>query len=685
MRLYASVSTSLGLACLTAALAQQAPEAAPAGSTALDDISVTATRQQERVVDSLASVSVINRQEIRRQNPQRLGSTIAQTPGVAVQENPNDPATAINIRGLQDFGRVAVTVDGARQNFQRSGHNANGSFFLDPAFVRSIDITRGPVANLYGSGAIGGVVSFETIDPKDILRPREKVAGEFGVSALAGRQRGYTGTAIGAFRPTDWASALVGLSFRDQGNFRNGASRTVPDSGQELGSGLAKLVLTPGDGHTLKLSGQYQKYDFVNGIGSSTTPRRTNDVETTNLVARYSFSRPDNDWLNVNASVYRTTTDTRQVRVSGTPAQIGNSRFFKIATTGLDAANTTRFAFGGVKLATTYGFDLFEDHVRTFDPASNGDETTPGGRRLVYGGYVQQHLNWSMVDVIGALRYDGYRLEGGNNRSDGQRLSPKITLGITPIQGIQPYVTYAEGYRAPAITETLVNGLHPGGPFSNFTFVPNPNLRPELGRTMEAGLNLRFDNLVQKGDTFRGKVSVYENRVKDYIEGRLNDPGNDCGVVINGCNNATYGYANVSRARLRGLEAELAYDARRWFVTLAGSTIRGDNLATGQPLESVSPDKIILGAGMRFLDEKLLVGGRLSLVDRQRRLPASAMSTASKAYALVDIYTSYEFMKDTRAFAQIDNLGDVRYRRFRDGEDSPGLVAKFGLTTRLGM
>jgi len=80
-------------------------------------------------------------------------------------------ATAINIRGLQDFGRVAVVVDGARQNYQRTGHNANGSFFLDPELVGGVDIVRGPTANIYGSGAIGGVVSFRTKDIDDVVRP----------------------------------------------------------------------------------------------------------------------------------------------------------------------------------------------------------------------------------------------------------------------------------------------------------------------------------------------------------------------------------------------------------------------------------------------------------------------------------------------------------------------------------
>lgn len=681
--LLASISTMIGLSTAVTSGAQQAPAT---GATTLDEISVTATRQEERAIDSLASVSVVNHQALRRQNAERLGSVASQVPGLTTQENPNDPATAINIRGLQDFGRVAVTVDGARQNFQRSGHNANGAVFLDPTFVRSVDVTRGPVANLYGSGAIGGVVSFETIDPKDILRPRESVAGEFGVAALlGGRQNGMNGSVIGAARPGDWGAGVLGLSFRSLNAYGNGSGRLVADSGHDLGAALAKLVLTPADGHSVKLSGQYQSYDFVNGLGTATAPRRSNAVETTNLVGRYTFSRPDNDWLNASVSLYRTTTETDQERISGSSSQIGNKRNFKIETVGFDAANTARVTWGQIRLSSTLGVDVFQDRVRTFDPASNGDETTPGGRRLVYGGYVQHHLNWSNVDLIGALRTDGYQLRGAAARANGLRVSPKVTLGITPISGIQPYISYAEGYRAPAITETLVNGLHPGGPFANFIFVPNGALKPEVGKTIELGINLKASELWRAGDAFRGKIAMFENRVQNYIEGRLSDPGNDCGVALNGCTDATFGYANVARARLRGIEAEFAYDAKSWFLSIAAASIRGDNLTTGQPLESVSPDKIILGAGLRVFAERLVLGGRLTLVDKQRRLPASAMAMASKAYALIDLYTSYELAKDMRAFAQIDNVGDVRYRRFRDGDDSPGIVAKFGFTTRLGM
>ncbi len=635
-------------------------------------------------MEALAGVSVINRSEIKAQAPQRIGTTISQMPGVTTQENPNDPATAINIRGLQDFGRVAVTVDGARQNFQTSGHNADGTFYLDPAFIRTIDVTRGPVANVYGSGAIGGVASFETLEPKDVLRPGERLATELGFTSAFARSEGIYGHGIGAFRANDWASGLLGLSFRNIKPYKDGGGRTVADTDFELLSGLGKLVLTPGEGHTLKLSGQMQNYQFANGAGTLYSPRRESDVKTSNFVARYSFSRPDNDWLDLNLSAYRTTTEMRQTRVSGKPAQIGQWRNFNIMTTGADINNTNRFELGGVKMAVTYGIDGFQDHVRSRDDFAGGAGFTPPGQRSVYGGFVQNHARWQKFDLITALRYDGYLLSRGEIQGKGQRVSPKLTLGYALFDGVQPYVTYAEGYRAPAITETLIQGVHPGG--VNFAFVPNPHLKPETGRTLEAGLNLKFNNLLVAGDGFRGKFSLFENRVADYIDGVMNDPGNDCGRVRGGCADASYGYRNVGRARLRGVEGEVSYDARRWFASLGGSAVRGDNLSEREPLESVYPHKFVLGGGLRFLDEKLVLGGRATFVAAQKRLPAAMVAgNGSRAYTLLDANLAYELPSGSRFFVRAENLGDVRYKRYRDGDSSPGLTVKVGLVGRFGI
>ena len=117
---------------------------------------------------------MVTLEQIQGRQASTLGGLLYNIPGVWVQDRGDEPSTSINIRGLQDFGRVAVVVDGARQNYQRTGHFANGSFFLNPELVGGIDIVRGPTANIYGSGAIGGVASFRTKDIEDVVRPGER-------------------------------------------------------------------------------------------------------------------------------------------------------------------------------------------------------------------------------------------------------------------------------------------------------------------------------------------------------------------------------------------------------------------------------------------------------------------------------------------------------------------------------
>src|SRR5215470_2376768 len=129
-------------------------------SMVLDPITIVATKTEEKAIDTLAGVSVMRQGDIDQVMPSRTSDLFYGLPSVWFQNRGDSPEQSINIRGLQDFGRVAVLIDGARQNFQRSGHNANGTFFLEPELLAGVDIVRGPVANIYGSGAIGGVASF---------------------------------------------------------------------------------------------------------------------------------------------------------------------------------------------------------------------------------------------------------------------------------------------------------------------------------------------------------------------------------------------------------------------------------------------------------------------------------------------------------------------------------------------
>ena len=181
----------------------------------------------------------------------------------------------------------------------------------------------------------------------------------------------------------------------------------------------------------------------------------------------------------------------------------------------------------------TLGIDAFQDDVSTNDSRGNSNITTPSGLRTVSGGFAQLKQNYSTwLEVISAIRYDRYDLHSPTvaTGGGGDRFSPKITIGVTPVAGFTPYVSYAEGYRAPSITETLdlrcatppVAVLPffpcPDGTVGLFCFLPNPNLRPEVGKNKEIGLNLKYDGIFAANDSFRGKFNLFRNDVDGYID-----------------------------------------------------------------------------------------------------------------------------------------------------------------------
>ncbi|MBL8584844.1 MAG: TonB-dependent receptor plug domain-containing protein, partial [Rhizobiaceae bacterium] len=154
------------------AQAQEQTVSQDGNTTVLDEILVS-SRTGQTAIESLASTSHVDQQQLERRMATTPQDVLFGVPGVAMQSDANRTAASVNIRGLQDFGRVAVIVDGARQNFQRSGHGTQSMFWIDPELLQSVDVIRGPVANTYGSGAIGGVVFYETKDAYDFLRPGE--------------------------------------------------------------------------------------------------------------------------------------------------------------------------------------------------------------------------------------------------------------------------------------------------------------------------------------------------------------------------------------------------------------------------------------------------------------------------------------------------------------------------------
>ena len=714
----------------------------------LDEITVSASKTQERAIDALAPVSVVTLEQIQGLQANRLSDLFYNIPGVSMNDRGDDPSTAINIRGLQDFGRVAVVVDGARQNYQRSGHNANGSFFLDPELIGGLDVVRGPTANIYGSGAIGGVASFRTKDIQDVLRPGERWGVDMGGSYGSNSNRGLA-SVFGGVRVDPTVDVFGGAVYRTQNNYQDGNGTEIGNTGNDIAAGLMKVTVRPADGHEIKFGGVFQDYQYSIGQfnrGPTTTAAPAAAVAGSSVYAStaknytgtvtWKYSKPDDMLFDWNATLYGNRTDNDQLKTynnritagSGTctlanPGNnisgcVGDRRGYVLDTIGIDVNNTSRFDYGSWRNAVTYGFDAFQDTVTTSDSRGNSNITTPSGERTVSGGFIQMKNNYSSwLEVISALRYDHYELKsagltGGNTSSSGDRLSPKITVGVTPVAGFTPYASYAEGYRAPSITETLIAGGHAtgGGPTlfncadgtsGLFCFLPNPGLRAEVGKNKEVGINLKYNGVFTAGDSFRAKFNFFRNDIDDYIDlvasTPVPSPLTFMGFPIPGVYSQFYQYQNIANARIQGFEAEAAYDAGLWFVGVAANVQSGKNTQTNIGLATVQPRRVTTSGGVRLLDRKLTISGQWASFAAITDIPIGYVP--STAYDLLNVYVTYQPTQDITLSFSVDNILNQYYRPYAipgagaDGvtqndvlwsSPGPGIVYKGGLKVHFG-
>jgi hemoglobin/transferrin/lactoferrin receptor protein len=679
-------------------------EQAPAGTTQLDKITVV-SRTGESAIETLASVSHVDQEQLARRMATTPSEMLFGVPGVAIQADARRVDSSVNIRGLQDFGRVAVIVDGARQNFQRSDHGTQSIFWIDPELVMQVDVIRGPVANTYGSGAIGGVVFFETKDAEDFLLPGETWA----VSATERYEtngEGWSASATGAYRFNESVDVLGNIVWRDYGEYEAGGDGgEVPGTGFEVLNGLVKSTIRPSDNSELKLGWVGAKDEWIEGADAYNL-----DLNQNTFTGRYNITDDAQSWLDlhINASFNKAGLDQTYLTdvvqfdsETGLPIAVpaGSQTTYDLETWGIDIWNTSRFETGALAHELTYGGDWVSDDVVTENAGGGSDVYTPSGKRAVSGAYVQEKVTWEWLQVIGALRYDSYELEGGLADSSGDRISPRLTVGVSPfesgaLQGLQVYGTYAEGYRSPSITETLISGLHPAG--VTFPFLPNPDLKPETAKTWEFGVNYGVDGVFQPDDALRLKAAYFDNDVDDYIGGTQIDAGVDgCpfiptlppvfvpgGYYVPTC----FQYQNFANAKIHGVELESVYDAAWGFVAVSASVIDGYTISYAgerEDLLTIPSSQVTGQVGFRFLEDRLTVGGEVQYNG------APEGNDAAWDYTLVNVFAIYRFNEYFRLDLRVDNLLDEKYVNPLNASTTsplyePGVSFRIALSQRFG-
>lgn len=146
----------------------------------LEEIVVSGTRWQQSSGNVPSKIITLSPREVALQNPQTAADLLGITGRIFIQKSQQGGGSPM-IRGFAT-NRLIYTVDGVRMNTAifRSG-NLQNVINLDPFATEKTEVLFGPGSVIYGSDAIGGVMSFQTLTPQMSLTEKPLITGKGGV------------------------------------------------------------------------------------------------------------------------------------------------------------------------------------------------------------------------------------------------------------------------------------------------------------------------------------------------------------------------------------------------------------------------------------------------------------------------------------------------------------------------
>ncbi|GAB1056166.1 MAG: TonB-dependent hemoglobin/transferrin/lactoferrin family receptor [Shewanella algae] len=653
-----AITLALGTPFLSlAAVAEQVKTAE------FDEVLVSATRIQEKVSESSRSAAVVGEEQLAEKQGDSVAEVLKTEANINIANGPRASAQQVEIRGLSGQ-RVLQTIDGARQNTS-AGHR--GTFFMDPELLSSVEVVRGPASSLWGSGAIGGVVSQNTKSAREMLDEGQSFGGYLKQGYETNGQRSKSSGAIyGAKGSIDW---LLNGSYSDGDNIKAGNDNTLENSASRSRSGLAKFGWQLDEAQRLQLSGRINEISEAVPSNpatdvSNSVPLVRRDSKDSNLTLDYSLAPSSNALLDLDAKFYWNKTDYDENRL--TKGQFDTTEY---ETLGFSIANRSQWQ--GLKL--TYGLDGYRDQIETFRDDSGQSGQRPGnidGESRVWGAFVAANIalgeNWSLDP---ALRYDSFENESNNlgHSSDDDALSPSLALVWKTAPWLTLSARYDEAFRAPSVEEMYSSGTHyciP--PIPNFlpnglcnTFEVNENLKAEKAKNKELKADMRFAELAGN-DELVLSLSVFRNDVDDFIEQRVTNPLHG----IPGLEQNTR-WDNVDKARLTGFELTGKYRINQTRLSLSYGQTEGKDRHDGGYLANIPANKLVLDLSQGIMAGDMKLGTRVSYNASQDRVPEDNPVNRYQDYTLWDVYLAWEPAMGTfeglRVDFAIENIGDEEY------------------------
>ncbi|PWU06741.1 MAG: hypothetical protein C5B47_07150 [Verrucomicrobia bacterium] len=717
-------------------------ETSPASekSKKLDEIVVVATRTAQEKNKVAASVSTYSAEDIVNGNLTSPQDLVRNEVGVSANRSMGGggraerTATGVedyNIRGLTG-NRILLIEDGIRAPdiFSFRGNVADGRAFYDFDSLKRIELIKSAASTLYGSGAIGGVVSYTTKDPADFLAHTTRpfylsYKQSFDSADLS---LGETATAAARTGPVEYLILYTRRDGQEQGisaDLRKYGPAGANPLSYHQNNLLGKVVYHLNEKNQLRFTGEYfnshGNSDLISQTNVYSKQTRTTDLTTADTENRgrvsldYQFTGDSQIDLfkNIQSTLFFQVTeskqDSEQVQDSarGGKPFAGNQTIYRneyyrtYHMGGNLQATQLAHAFGLVN-EWTYGGEVtytLQDRFlngRTVEKATGksvpADSTQlypqaeiPPSGTLRLGVFAQDQITPEKVSwlrLTPALRMDYYSLNIHNSDAylrasygtpgvSYQRFSitPSFSTLIQATRNLNFYGNFAEGFRNPN-TEDL--NLTFGNPFYGYEVLPNPALKPEQSYDFEIGTRGDYPFLKF---SFSGFYHYYNDFITFDTAGKI-DPKNPSLIVYRG--------RNISRAQIYGIEGNIEVPLgyyvswlEGFYITTACAYTVGDDLESRYPLANIDPFKIVNTLSYRDPSNKWDVSLIGTWVATQTRLPdpqKTPIGFNPPSYYTVDLVGRFRFNKNALLTFGIYNLTNQTYWLYQN-MSSPEVVS----------
>lgn len=455
-----ALAVAVSLACAQALAADGAP-------TDLDQVVVTATRTPQSLADTLASITVIDRERIDRLQPASLPELLRGTPGLTFANNGGaGKITTVSLRGAGG-SQVLVLVDGVRIGSASAGLAAFQDIPVDQ--IERIEIVRGPFSSLYGSEALGGVIQIFTRRPEGAFAPHVSVGlGSFDThranAGIAGKAGNGWYSINAAHERTDGIDACRGSGTLFVGCFTDEPDKDgYENNSLSLQGGYRFNDAWDAEARVLRAQG-HNEYD-----GSF-----ANEADVVQQVAGAKLRYKASDALSITLNAGRSVDESDDYK---------DGEFSSRFDTHRDLGSLQADIGAGTGLISL-GFDWQRDAV---DSSTAFDES----QRINRGVFGQWQGDFGKQSVQASVRRDDDSQFGGETTGS-------LRYGFAFTEDLKLVASYGTAYRAPTFNDLYFPGFS------------NPDLNPETSRTFELGL---------RGKHASGgwSLSAYQTRAEDLI------------------------------------------------------------------------------------------------------------------------------------------------------------------------